>query len=511
MASPSLPYRKTSIAGDGIPHPAHLIVLLIVSLGALIWGSILITGRQETSLQVYLLLLGPFGATSAAFIFFRVHRNRVALFDVPVFITMLVFIRFGLIPLYSFANPEALNGVFLGQYNLLVRALLFVSLGMLAFWMGAVCFCLKKRGDLEFADSSAHDQTGRPHDSILPMAAGLYCAVFATKLYLLHAHLLNYAMSWKAYHSKLASLQVLGVIASLGSCALIVFAIERYSDPSDRKRKMLFILVFVSECTWGLIGGDKRYVLQNFLLVAIVCSIIQRKIHKGWLLVPFLGLVLFYPLSNTYRSLLRHNGGAASVTAATNLGYEAFSKAMKKQRGVNGWVHSGWRATMSRLDLLQSVGLVLSLGSRVKFLQGKERWWMIPYYQFIPRFIWSSKPILNKGARFSVALGYGDHTSTAITYPGDLYATYGLPGILAGMFLLGVVGQLLTNLIAGTTNKRRLFVYAAIFLIFTDMELDAFDFWSTFIKMCVIFSTVAFFVYRTRQPLRKAATGRNPA
>ena len=191
MASPTLPFREPAIAGDRIPHPAHLLILLMLSLGALTWGSILITGHQGTSFQAYVLLLGLFGAASAAFILFRVRRDRLNLFSIPVFVTILVLARFGLFPLYAFANPEALDRNFLGRYDLLVKALLLVAPGMLAFWLGNACFSRRKRENSDLANRLVHPRTSGLHGSILPMTAGLYGVAFAAKAYLLHASLLN--------------------------------------------------------------------------------------------------------------------------------------------------------------------------------------------------------------------------------------------------------------------------------------------------------------------------------
>ena len=326
----------------------------------------------------------------------------------------------------------------------------------------------------------------------------LYGVVFATRTYLLHSHLLDYAGSWKAYQANLASLQILGVISKLGLCALIVFAIERYQHPGDAKRRILFLAVFVSECTWGFMGGNKRPLIQDFFMVALVSSAVSQRTRKVWLLAPFLFLVLFYPLSIGYRTALRHNGGIANVAEATQLGHEALSETMQNRAGVSGWIESGWSNAVSRMDLLQSVGLVLWLGPSAKALQGRERWWMLPFFPFVPRFAWSAKPVLDAGARFSVLLGYGDRTSTAVTYPGDLYAVYGWAGVLGGMFLLGLVSQVLTASLTGPLDKRRLFLYASMFLSVTNMEIDAFSFWTNLLRNLVIFVVVGLLIYGPR-------------
>ena len=199
------------------------------------------------------------------------------------------------------------------------------------------------------------------------------------------------------------------------------------------------------------------------------------------------------------------------MAGVASTGAKALSETetQQSQHGYAGWLRNGWSESVNRLDLLQSFGLVLSLGPRAAVLQGNERWWMIPFYPFIPRFIWHSKPILDKGARFSVALGYGNKTSTGISYPGDLYLTYGLTGLLAGMFILGIIGQWLANGVTGALDERRVFIYAGIFLTVTDMEIDAFSFWSGLLKTFAILSVIAWLVYGPRPlPVKPSAHSR---
>lgn len=201
------------------------------------------------------------------------------------------------------------------------------------------------------------------------------------------------------------------------------------------------------------------------------------------------------------------SGPGASLSTAGKAGEGALRRTYGASSGAWSEIERGWSNAVSRLDLLQSVGLIVSMGPRASQLFGGERWWMLPFYPFVPRFIWRSKPVLIEGGRFSVALGYGKPgstawtvgTSTGVTYPGDLYARGGLLAIITGMFLLGVVAQWLTSGVVGVLNRRRLFIYAAIFLTATGMEIDAFSFWSGLIKTFVILSVIAWFVYGPRR------------
>ncbi len=483
---------------------AHLLVLAFASLGAALWGAALILGSEGIQFEQYLLLLGLLALASGTFLFTRIRGNSIGVFYFPVFLTILIFLRFGLAPMASFLDPRSLNHNFDGHYEFLLRALAYVILGMLAFWAGCgLAFGKTGAGGPQSADRPR--EPGNAEYSVLAWAVAIYSVVLVTKLYLLHAHLYSYVGSWKAYQANLGSLQVLGVVSGLGGpAALILVTIERYFHPSDIPARLLFWVVLVSQCAWGLASGMKDLVLQPFIIVAVISSLTERKFKKGWVVAVLLGLIVLYPLSNNYRRLVQHQGGLTSVAEVVSTGLQALSETQQGQGGTSGWLQNGWRMSVGRLDMLTSFGLVLFLGHRASLLQGRERWWMVPYYPFIPRIVWKSKPVLNKGARFSVAVGSTRTSSMAITYPGDLYAVYGLPGILAGMFLLGVVSQWLANTITGTLDKRHLFVYAAIFLSFSHLETDAFSYWTGLIKSFVILSVIALVIYRPRRRALKA-------
>ena len=379
-----------------------------------------------------------------------------------------------------------------------------VILGMLAFWAGCSLVRWRPR-TAEMQSTMRPWGQGHAERAALIWAVVIDGVVSATRLYLLHAHLYSYVGSWKAYYANLGSLQVLWTVSTLGgSAALILVTIERYShSSSDRPAGLLFWGIFVLEIVWGLASGMKGLALQPFIIVAIVSSLIEQRFKKGWAAVALLGLIVIYPFSVNYRRLVLKQGGLSSATAVASVGMKALSATGRGQESTSGWAQSGWQMSVRRLDMLTSVGLVLWLGPRASLLEGKERWWMLPYYPFIPRFIWHSKPILDKGRRFSVATGSTATSSMAITYPGDLYANYGLPGIVVGMLLLGVLSEWLARTVTGTPDKRHLFIYAAMFMSVSHLETDAFSYLTGLIKNFVILSVVAIVIYG---PVRRAAS-----
>lgn len=65
-------------------------------------------------------------------------------------------------------------------------------------------------------------------------------------------------------------------------------------------------------------------------------------------------------------------------------------------------------------------------------------------YAFIPRLLWPGKPIVNRGAWFTSYLGFSATaseatTSTGMDASGELFWNFGIPGVIAGMCLLGLL------------------------------------------------------------------------
>ena len=493
---------------EGLLSPLHALVVLSLAAAAVIWGATFIFGGQGLQLQRYSALLGLFGISSAVFVASRIRRGRLQLFEIPVFLTVMFFLQFGLFPVRNFLDPEQIDINLSANGEELVRALSYVTLGMMAFWVGCELARPRERNRLT-PDRVTENFAGEARKaSVLIMLVALYAASFATKLLLLQTQLFSYVGSMEKYYEHLASMQVLNAISQLGTLALIIVTIERYRARHDPLWRMIFVVVLSSELLWGLISGSKGMFLQNFIVLALVSSFVQRRLNLRWLVLPFFVLVLFYPVSNAYRSIVRGRG-AVEVTSFEGAA-EAGRLALRELASPGANPGYNWRdglnSTLQRMDLLTCVAQALVLGPQESsMVKGDAQWWMLPIYPFIPRFLWRSKPTLDEGGRFTLALReeFGDPakagSSTAITYPGDLYLRFGLPGILVGMFVLGVVAQWFTNRMNGTAEPRDLFVYAAVFLIGFPIEVDVFSVWASLIKLLVILFVLRRLIYGPRR------------
>ena len=481
--------------------PLELFGLVILSLTAMVWGLTLIGGHPNLQVQEYMLLLGLYGVASAMFVIPRVRANSTRLFDLPVFMTLVAFFRFGLIPLYFFFHPELRLRGYLKEPGLFTQALFYFVLGMIAFWVGSALVPLVG----ETREETGNREPRIPaingvveDDKVLRWAVRIYLVIIAVRMYLLHNHLYSYTTeSWDLYYQNIASLQVANVIHQFGPFVMVITAVEAYFHPYDLRRKTLFYVLFASECLWGLISGMKTTFLQGFVMVGVVRCLAERRVRARWLVTPVVLLVLIYPLHNQYRLLLKGKGMQVSTLAeAGKVGWLAITNTLDQTQSMGDWFGGGSDSSLARLDLLQSVAAIVHLGNATDSIRTRDHWWMLPIYLFIPRLIWPSKPVQNMGGDFSVVLGEDPHTASSPTYAGDAYLEFGLPGIIVCMLVLGIFTQWLTRFGTCTLSKRRLFVFASMFLIAVDMDDDVFGYWTGVLKYLVMISLVGWFIYR---------------
>jgi hypothetical protein len=478
-------------------RPRELLSLVILSLAAAIWGFSLIEGKSEIQVQEYLLLLGLYGLASGMFVIPRVRANSTRLFDLPVFITVVAFLRFGLIPLYFFFHPELRIHGFLNDPALFTQALFYLIVGMVAFWLGSILVGSGK-GVGENTESSVPGVTDMAKDTRpLVWATGLYLVATATKIYLLYSHMYSFTGSLDIYQQNLAWMQVLAVVSQFGSPALVMAAVDAYSHPHDRMRKRFFHVLFASECFWGLLSGMKTFLLQNFILVGLVSSLVQRRLRLKWILTPPLMLLLIYPFHNRYRALIRAGGEeVTSVGSAMTVGWQAVTNTVEQTQSVGDWLGSGSDSSLARLDLLQSVATIVHIGALADSMRTRGYWWMLPIYPFIPRLVWPSKPAETMGKDFSIVLHEDPNSASSPTYVGDAYLEFGLAGVVVCMLVLGMFCKWLTRLGTSLLSKRHLFVFVSMFLIAIDMDDDVFGYWTGVIKYLAMISLVAWLVYR---------------
>ena len=120
-------------------------------------------------------------------------------------------------------------------------------------------------------------------------------------------------------------------------------------------------------------------------------------------------------------------------------------------------------------------------------------------YAFIPRIIWPQKPIVSRGAWFTTYIGMAPRpqeatTSTGMTAFGEWYWNFGIPGEIAGMFLIGILLGGLWRLVGSypVFEPMKMLLYAAI-LVDSVMLPEASSVLVTMVALYLLFGGWVFF------------------
>jgi len=489
--------------------PLHLLVVLAILIVVLVWGATFLFGSRGLQYQRYFALLAFFSVATAVFVLARIRRGQLPLFEIPVYITCMAFLQFGLIPLRNFIDPSQRDWRLSANGEELVQALSYTVLGMLAYWLGCLAAQHKRKGRRPPGPREEEMSRGRSDRWTMSCAVALFAISFATRFYLFKTRAYGFVGSAEKYQASLTSSQVLSFISQFGMLALIVAGIEAYRNRSNPIWRLLLFTFFCSEVFWGALSGFRLPIMESFLVVGIVSSFVQQRLNLRWILLPVFGFILFYPISNAYRGVLAKRGATpvTSFESAGQAGRMALQNATEYAGSSQAFWKTGVALTLSRLDSLTVFADELTLSPEARdYVRGDTPWWLLPVYPFIPRLFWSSKPALLEAGRLTIVLGRsgatdptGGTSSTMPTYIGDLHLQFGLVGVLAGMFLLGLVTQWLTNSVVGPLDPRKLFVYVTILISCFNLEVDAFALWASLIKFLAILSALGWVIYRPRR------------
>lgn len=254
-------------------------------------------------------------------------------------------------------------------------------------------------------------------------------------------------------------LTVLNVLQRLGdwrymALFMLVFAIVRVQS----KRPTWVILLLVSSTivlALDFSAGGRSRMFSTVLLMAAAYQYarypsVRVKALVLWLLLALLVLLVGVVFATAFRFERLRYGPFDRPTTLTDMAYLVSGSASTIMNMNTGEVVDFIEdIVFERLESLDNLGLTLAYSHQ---LEAAERAVGIDnniiksiLWSFVPRFLWPSKPIVSNFGLWFYRLYYGTsgwswRGPTAI---GDLYRNFGTPGVLAGMFLLGIVLRVL--------------------------------------------------------------------
>jgi hypothetical protein len=402
-------------------------------------------------------------------------------FSAPVFVTFYFLTTYIVLPGWRFAKGDDRVD------SLYVHAMFLVLIGMTAFWIGSLAVMKEIR--LRFLPRSRKTSSRVAFMSATALVLGV-----GAKTVMWKVGLFSYLTDRSLLASSLWFINWLVIIGNLLNAALIVSAIEVLGKRSAGGFiKVVFWLSVVFSIGFGVISGIKGEILFPLLYLVLIYGITNKKIPKLAFLFPLLA-VLIYPFENAYRANLGQ-GYKAQVNTIDGLGAvlkKSFDDTFSKKDTV---AEEGFTETTSRLSDLTYVRDMLSLPDP-SLLNGDEKIWLAPIYPLVPRAVWPSKPIFNKGQRLSIALGRTENTSSAVPVIGDLYLMYGTFGVVVGLFLFGTCYQIYMNWFSKEAlSERLLFIYVLMLIQLMALCGDIVGSIAIWVQVAFVILFMSYFIY----------------
>lgn len=478
---------------------ASLLALAAMGVSTLLW----VRTVQETA---YVAILLVFTALVGALVARGWQRGSLDWFEPGVLIPCLFLASFGFAGVRYFVKPDALHPMLQGDLRWLTLALLFTLLGVVAFWagyygrLGLVLHRLTVRPAREHARAGASIRSG--------VAVGLYTLGLLARLVMLRAGLYGYLKDRGA--SPVAYADLLARLEAFCSVALVLAWLDSYSHPDDQRRRGLAWGLLFSEMFWGFFSGMKINVILPLVLVSIVYAYKRGRLPVKHVAATAALLILLYPVNGLYRQLV--SGGEVQIRTPGDIVDSSAVLADEIFFSFDDpaiYLGMGYESAVARTSLIQSYAMLLKyLDQTGDYWHGRYLW-MMPALVLVPRAIWPDKPLADTGYWFSVNVwGEDPHlrNSMAITWPGLLHLQFGLPSVLLGMFLVGILLRFFYERYGRPRSDRSLFFYILILAALLRIEDDLSWLLAGTVKTFVILWLISLVAFRYPRLVRAPAS-----
>ena len=238
------------------------------------------------------------------------------------------------------------------------------------------------------------------------------------------------------------------IVATVGfglELAVVMAAIRVFGGSDQREVRLdrrLLVALALAELAVGFLSGFKGFVLPALIPGLIVFGRYRRRISWKPAIVMGLVLIAFVPLNLNYRELAQESDNTRSAPwlAVTTLAQAP------AQVGDFPSMFGEWAST--RLRQIDNIAVIVRDTPSVHPSPGGLSLVTDVIATLVPRALSPEKPELDEGGEFArVYFGQPGNIRSSIgaTQIGDLYRRFFLPGVVLGLFTIGVVLALLAR------------------------------------------------------------------
>lgn len=258
----------------------------------------------------------------------------------------------------------------------------------------------------------------------------------------------GYSQTQEANVAAAGIIQILYYFGIFSNLALLAVSLSYYVR-KESKIKYLMVLIIIVELFFGLLSGMKSAVVVPVLIPLLSYLIINKKIKKSLIMVSIVLVIIAYIIIEPFR-ILRNMDLAFKSEPVYILSTMVDSYQLNKSRALT----EKWSTDPIYIQLLKRNNYVMDASKAIEFKDERgltqkdpdfiNRLLTIPAQAFIPRAFWSSKPLENIGAWFTVTVWNFDLlSSTAMSPFGFLYFAGGNLLVIIFFFIFGIMQKAL--------------------------------------------------------------------
>lgn len=298
--------------------------------------------------------------------------------------------------------------------------------------------------------------------------------------------------------------QYLALGSAVGKGALILSALQYYSDQRNLSARNWLYVLLALEVGWGVLSGFKSAMAMPFVIVLSCQYLASGRTDKRWFMYIVVSLVAAYAVIEPFRAVRNSDssftGTSISQIASTMAG--ARDVDLESSRDEVSKLLS--YASRSNLTRIGSFGVEFADTNHLYeddplFL---ENILLAPLHAWIPRFIWASKPLGNIGLWYNqVVMGMSHFSSTAMGPVTYLYFGGGGIAVFLGFFFMGCVQRALFFLLLPWQSIPGACVFLGMLGTISTID-SAFD--GILVSLCrdlPIYSIAMFFIFRESSAL----------
>lgn len=275
----------------------------------------------------------------------------------------------------------------------------------------------------------------------------IFGLAIVARVYAIYLGIFGYAQSPESLKESIGIAYILISITDLSTLSLVVLSFAYFKNPSIIRYKYTFLTVLFVEIFFGILSGMKGAVIMPLILSFVTYYLVNNKFHKGFIIGGIIFIIIAYVIIEPFRMLKSYDPNFKSTPGnIINTMVDAYI--LNKSFNIVPGSQNIFESIVSRnaflLPASRSLYYADLTGLKSDDPNFFEKIYTIPIQAFIPRLIWSDKPIEDFARWYSVYVYNSTPTnSVAMTPMGFLYFAGGYTFIVLGFFLIGVMQKTL--------------------------------------------------------------------